>query len=114
MENFVPIALFLSLAFVTVAVTRIVADNRTRRKLIEAGATPEQVQAIVTAPNRWDAGRADALKWGLVVGSVGLALIVVQFIPFRPEEPVSIGLILLFGAGGLLAYYGATRRPAGA
>jgi len=108
-DQLVPIVLFVSLAVASIGITRIVSDGRTRRKLIEAGATPEQVQAISARP---DPGLADALKWGLVIGAIGLALIVIQFIPYRPDEPISFGLVLVFGAGGLLAYYSTARRLA--
>lgn len=110
-DQAVPIVLFVSLAFVAVAMTRIISDGRTRRKLIEAGASPEVVAAVSAGPGI-DAGVADSLKWGLVIGSLGLALIVVQFLPYRPEEPISFGVVLLFGAGGLLAHYATARRLA--
>ena len=103
-ETLVPIALFLALAFAIVGVTKIVSDGRTRRQLIAAGVTAEVAQAI-TAPPRAELGLHAALKWGLVIGAVGLSLIVVQFIPYRPDEPIAFGIVLLFVALGLLAYY---------
>lgn len=111
-ETLVPIVLFLTLAFAVVGVTKVISDGRTRRRLIDAGATPELVAAIATPP-REDLGLYGALKWGLVVGAVGVALIIVQFLPYRPDDPIAFGLVLLFGAAGLLAYYAAARRMAG-
>ena len=107
----VPIALFLSVAFAIVGVTKIISDGRTRRRLIEAGATPELVAAIAAAPSQ-DPGLYGSLKWGLVIGAVGLALVIIQFLPYDEDEPIVYGLILLFGAAGLLAYYAAARRLA--
>lgn len=109
MENLVPIVMFLSTALAIVGVTRIISEGRTRRRLIEAQATPELAQTLL-APPRQDAGLYDSLRWGLVIGAVGLALILIQFLPYGPEEPIAFGLVLLFGAGGLLAYYAAARR----
>ncbi len=52
-----------------------------------------------------------ALKWGLVTLAIGLAVVVVQFLPYRPDEPIVLGVVLVFAAGGLLAYYARAKRP---
>lgn len=111
-DTLVPIAVFLTLAFTIVAVTRIISDGRTRRRLLQTGVTPELARAIAEPP-RDDPGLYGALKWGLILGAVGLALIVVQFLPYRPEDPIVLGLILVFGAAGLLVYYVSARRLGG-
>lgn len=105
----VPIAFLLSVAFTLVGVTKIISDGRTRRRLIEARATPELAQAIVVAPKD-DPGLYGALKWGILMGSVGLALILIQFLPYRSDEPIVLGVILVFAAAGLLGYYVGARR----
>lgn len=110
-DSLVPIALFVALAFVVVAVTKIVSEGHTRRQLIQSGATAEIARAITAAPEG-DAGLRTALQFGLVIGAIGIALIVVQFLPYRPDEPISIGVVLVFAALGFLAYYGAGRRMA--
>lgn len=108
MSELVPIVLFLSLAFMVVGVTRVVSDGRTRRRLIEAGATAE-VAAAVTARSG-DAGLQETLKWALLIAAVGLSLVVVQFLPYDRDQPITAGVILLFAAAGLFAYYAAARR----
>ncbi len=47
--SMVPIAFFLSVTFILVGITKVLSDGRTRRRLIEAGATPELARAIVVA-----------------------------------------------------------------
>ena len=47
-----------------------------------------------------------------MTGAVGLGLIVIQFLPFRSDEPIALGVILVFAAAGLLTYYARARRPA--
>ena len=108
-ETLVPVALFLSVAFTIVGVTKIISDGRTRRRLLEVGVSPELARAIA-APLPDDPGLYSALKWGLVLGTVGLALVVVQFLPYRTGEPIVLGVILLFSALALLAYYVIARR----
>jgi len=67
------------------------------------------VRAIVT-PAKEDLGLYSALKWGILTGAVGLALIVVQFLPYRPDQPIVLGVILVFAAAGLIGYYLSARR----
>ena len=111
LDDLVPIALFLSLAYAVVSVTRIISDGRTRRRLIEAGASPELIQAVTAGPGQ-DTALFDTLKWALVIGAVGIALIAIQFLPYDSDEPIAVGLVLVFAAGGMLAYYAAARRLA--
>jgi phosphatidylglycerophosphate synthase len=101
----VPIAFFWAIT----AVARTIAEARTRRRLIETKASPEFAAAVMTEA-RGDTAPHESLKWGLVVGAIGLALIVVQFLPYRPDDPIALGVVLVFGAAGLLGYYGAARR----
>lgn len=107
----VPISMFVSAAFIIVALAKIIADARSRRHLIQSGLTPDQVQAIFAGPDR-KAEAAAVLKWALVTGSVGIALILLQFLPYGAEEPIGYGVVLVFAAGGLLAYLAAARRLA--
>ncbi len=41
---------------------------------------------------------------------MGLALILIQFLPYRSDEPIVLGLILVFAAAGFLGYYVSARR----
>jgi hypothetical protein len=110
-ETLVPLGFFVAIAFIIVAVTRIISDGRTRRRLIESGASPELARAIAVAPDS-DMGMRASLQWGLVVGAIGIALIIIHFLPFDVDVPFSIGVLFVFTAGGLLAYYAAARRMA--
>ena len=108
-EVLVPIALFVSLAVAVVAVTKIVSEGRTRRQLIQSGATAELARAVIAKPEE-DVGLRTALQVGLVVGAIGLALILVQFLPYRSDDPISVGVVFIFAAAGFLGYYAAGRR----
>jgi uncharacterized protein DUF6249 len=107
--DLVPIAFLLSVTFVLVGITKVISDGSTRRRLIQAGATPELARAIVAAPKD-DPGLYGALRWGILTGAVGLALILIQFLPYRSNEPIVLGVILVFAAAGLLGYYVSARR----
>jgi hypothetical protein len=108
-DDLVPIAFFAFVAFGAIGIAKTISDGRTRRRLIEAGASPELAAAIVSPPSG-DPGLHESLKWGLVMGAVGLALVIIQFLPYQPSDPIVYGLVLLFAAAGLLGYYVAARR----
>jgi hypothetical protein len=47
-----------------------------------------------------------------VTGAVGIALIIIQFLPYRADDPMTLGVILVFAAVGLLGYYASAKRLA--
>lgn len=106
-DEMIPIVLFISLAFVIVTVARISSDWLTRRQIIRSGVSAEQAQSILATAAK-DPDRPGALKWGLVSVGVGAALIVLQFLPYRTEDPIALGMVLLAGGAGLLAYFRVT------
>jgi hypothetical protein len=110
-DTLVPLGFFMALAFIIVSVAKIVSDGRMRRRLIDANVSPELAKAINVAP-RDDPGLFGALKWGLETGAIGLALIIIQFTPYRSGDPIMLGVILVFAAAGLLAYYVTAKRLA--
>jgi hypothetical protein len=109
LNDLVPLVVPLAFFWAVTALARTISDTRTRRRLIDTKATPD-VAAAVMSGGHGDVALHDSLKWGLVVGAIGLALIVVQFLPYRPDEPIALGVVLVFGAAGLLGYYAAARR----
>lgn len=108
----VPIALFVSIAVALVGTTKIVSDGLTKRNLIRSGASPELAAALMAEPDP-NSDLLGALKWGLLVGSVGLAFILLQFLPYQTDQPIMLGVVLVFAAGGFLAYFTLARRLTG-
>jgi len=109
--SLVPIVFLLTVAFTLVGLAKVISDVRIRRRLIDAEAAPELARVIAGAPKE-DPGLYSTLKWGMVLGAVGLGLILIQFLPYRSGEPIVLGVILVFAAAGLLAYYATARRLA--
>jgi phosphatidylglycerophosphate synthase len=109
LDDLVPLVVPIALFWAITAVARTIAETRTRRRLIERNASPEVAAAVMTA-TRGDIALHDSLKWGLVIGAIGVALIVVQFLPYQSDEPIALGIVLVFGAAGLLSYYATARR----
>ena len=106
-----PIVIVATMAFAVVAIVKILSDGRTRRRLIDTGASADVVAAITAAPLR-DPALYESLRWALVIGAIGLALVLIEFLPYRADEPIVYGLVLLFAAAGLFVYYATARRLA--
>jgi hypothetical protein len=108
LDDLLPIIVPLALFWMVVTIGRTIGETRTRRRLIENKATPEFASAVM-AESRRETGE-ESLKWGLVLGAIGVALIIVQFLPYQSDDPIALGVILVFGAAGLLAHYAVARR----
>jgi len=90
--------IFLSL----VTFTKILADNRTRNKLIERGKLDENVKYLYSGS---DYQVASSLKWGFVLIGIGAAFIIGQLVPEHISEEITIGSIFLLAGIGLVIYY---------
>jgi uncharacterized membrane protein YedE/YeeE len=104
----VPIAFILGVALTLVSLTRIISDGITRRRLLKGGATPDLARAIAAAPEE-NPRLYGTLRWGIVTGAAGIALILIQFLPYRANDPLVLGVLLVFIAAGLLAYFASAR-----
>jgi hypothetical protein len=107
----VPIALFAFMSWALVTITRTISNNRTRRRILEARASSELVDAVFTA--RLDSDSWSSLKWGIITVVVGVALMVLEVLPFGAESPFTYGFVLLAAGLALLIYHLiAKRQPA--
>ena len=110
MDNLVPISLFFAMAYGGVAVVRLVTDTYTRRQIIRQGLPPEHAKQLLSARTPTD---GDGLvTWGVLLLALAAAFIILQFLPFRENDPFSIGLVLGCGGLGLLAARMLHRRRA--
>ena len=111
-----PTLVVISFFVFVLGITKVLADNWTKRKLIEARVSADVVRALFRKES--DPEMFAALKWGIVLVSLGVGLMVSQYLPGRFDEPLAWGVVLVFGGVGLLAYFAAARalvrRDAGA
>jgi peptidoglycan/LPS O-acetylase OafA/YrhL len=108
MYDILAILLPFFLALCIVAVIRIVVEARLRRRLAETHATPELVESLVHADT--ELRRQTALKWGLVLLLIGLALCAIGLLGLGADNPASFGLLIAAAGGGMLVFH-ALRRP---
>ena len=98
-EIFIPITLFICIAFIV----KFVVDGRMRRRLAETNASEDLVKAMLLADeqNR----RLAALKWGMVLTIVGLAFFGQQVFHLGSQDPATYGLLFVGAGLGLLGYH---------
>ena len=98
-----PVLVFVSFFAFVLGTTKVLSDNWTKRKLIEARVSEDIIRALFRKES--DPEMFAALKWGIVLAAIGMALVVSQYLPSGFDEPLAWGLVLLFGGAGLLVYY---------
>ena len=101
--NWIPIVAMVAFFWTLVAVTRAIADWRVRSRLIDAGATPDMVKVLTSRPPQ-TSDHAGSLKWGIVLTTTALAVILIGSLNLEGET-AGIGLAMLGAGIGLLIFY---------
>ena len=84
---------------------KVITDYILRKKMIEKGYVDADSQALFKKEQSIS-NRYASLKWGLIIFCAGLALMILEFLPYSAEDsPLPFGLIAIFVAGGFLIYY---------
>ena len=109
-DALVPIFLFVAIA--AVLIVPVVMRAQTRRLMIERGLFGPDYAAVLGAEARMRT--LAALKWGLVLGGVGLGLVLLPLFGLDDDKPsaAAFGLVVLGAAGGFLGYYLLSRKEA--
>ena len=95
--------LFVLMGFTADAVARAAI----RRKIADKELTPDQIEALLKRRVDPDS----VLKWAILTTAVGLSFAVVQLVPSdMRDEPIVIGLVLVFAGAALFLYRAWVRR----
>lgn len=102
-EVLMPIAILGSFGGAVYFFTRVLSDYSLKKKMIDKGYVNDDTQAIF----KQHAGdnKYTSLKWGLIIFFAGMALILMEFIPARPDSPLPYGLFAVSVSLGFLIYY---------
>ena len=103
----VPIVMFVAIAMMFLGLVRTIADTVVRRRLIAAGNAGDISRMLAASAEDRVSG---ALKWGIVAVAAGAALVIIQLLPYERDEPIVLGILLLFVGIGLLVYYSMARK----
>lgn len=95
----IPIVMFIVIA----AIVKIIADNTTRKRLIDKGLVDENIKYLF--PDRLKSQTMASLKWGMVCIAIGLAVFIGQIAPSDLEEEVTIGAMFVLAGLALVLYY---------
>ena len=107
-EVLMPISILGSLGLAIYFFTKVLTDYVLKRKMIEKGFVNDDTQAIFkqhTSDNKYS-----SLKWGMIIFFAGLALVLMEFIPARPDSPMPYGLFAVSVSLGFLIYYFMVQR----
>ncbi len=106
-DYLVAVVLFISIAVMMLGIARTIADTLIRRRLIDAGNAGD-ISRLLAAPA--EDRVSGALKWGIVAVATGAALVLIQVLPYDRDEPIVLGIVLLFVGVGLLVYHTMARK----
>ncbi|WP_395793245.1 DUF6249 domain-containing protein [Aquimonas sp.] len=100
----VPISLFVCIAYVI----KSIMDARVRRRIVESSASESLVKSLIEADEL--ARRTSALKWGLVLTSLGAGFGLIEWLKLEADRPGTFGLMFVAAGIGMLAYHLLTQR----
>jgi hypothetical protein len=104
------IAFFRAVVFVFITIAWVIIswyNYRLKKRIIDSG--PINEDALGFVKKLTDSG-SESLKWGCVIFSGGLGLVICSIIPYAYESILPYGLEAMFIATGFLAYYIIIRR----
>ncbi len=96
----VPLGFFAMIAYIA----KLIGDTRIRRKALDSHAEADVAEAILN--QKWsEPSTRSALKWGLVIVSLGIGVLLVDLLAIGFESPLAYGILLLASGTALLGYY---------
>ncbi len=103
-EVLMPITIFGSFGTAVYFFTKVMTDYLLKKKMVDKGFVNEDTQAIFKQHIVKD-NKFTSLKWGLIIFFAGMSLIIMEYIPARPESPLPYGLFAVSVSLGFLIYY---------
>lgn len=101
---FIVIIIFI----VAIAIVIISSFNyRLKKRIIESGPIDDNSLKFL---GRLSGTESEALKWGLILLSGGIGMVMMEFIPYSFNSPLPYGIEAVFLAAGFLAYYFIVRK----
>lgn len=95
----IPISFFICVVYAI----KVVVDGRMRRRLAETNGSEDLFKAMLAADEQ--SRRLGALKWGMVLTTVGVSFFIQQVLKLGPNDPATFGLLFVAAGAGLLGYH---------
>ncbi len=104
------IAFFLVVAVLVITIAWVIIawyNYRLKKRIIDSGPLNEDAMSFV---KKLGGSGTDSLKWGCIVFSAGLGLVVINYVPYDYGSSLPYGLEAMFIAAGFLIYYSIMRK----
>ena len=98
-----PVALFGSFGTTLYFFTKVLTDYVLKKKMIEKGYVTEETQSVFKEYNA--ANKYSALKWGLIIFSAGIALIIIDATGVDADSTLPYGIFAVCLSIGFMVYY---------
>lgn len=82
-------------------------NYRLKKRIIDSGPINEEALGFI---KKLSGSATDALKWGCIIFSGGIGLVVINFIKYDHESSLPYGVEAMFIAVGFLIYYFAVKK----
>jgi hypothetical protein len=102
-EVLMPIAIFGGFGTTLYFFTKVLTDYILKKKMIEKGYVNEESQSLFKEQKVTD--RYSALKWGLIIFSAGVALIIIDSLGVDGDSTLPYGVFAVCVSLGFLVYY---------
>lgn len=110
-EFLTPLAIFGGLAFFWYIILKYITEYLLKKKMIDKGYVNEENQALFKQ-QEGSTNMYSALKWGLILLCGGIALILLEYIPYERDSPLPFGVFIVFVAAGFLIYFKMMKKEA--
>lgn len=104
-----PVAILGSLGTSLYFFTKVLTDYILKKKMIEKGFVNEESQSIFKKYAK-EENRNSSLKWGLIILSTGIGLIIIDSLDVHPDTTLPYGIFAVAVSIGYLVYYYMMKR----
>ncbi|MFT4736774.1 MAG: hypothetical protein ACI8QD_001953 [Cyclobacteriaceae bacterium] len=108
MENLIPIFAIVGVFGGGVLFVKILTDFFLKRKIVEKGLATEEINSILR--KGVEDNKYSGLKWGLILLSAGIGLVIINYVPYDSDTPFPYGILSICVAIGFLTYYMLVKR----
>ncbi len=102
-EILMPIAVIGTFSFGVYLFTKTISDYNLRKKMVDKGYVNEENKHLLAKQN--DDNKYSSLKWGLLVLSAGIGLVIIDYLPRKHDSVLPFGIFAICVSLGFLVYF---------
>ncbi len=106
MSEYLMIVMNVFIVFGTIGfVIKTIADSRIRSKAIEKGIVNDDLKNLFERAGDQFLTGLNAIKWGMVLMGIGIAIVVGRFFPYEYADEATFGLAFILAGLAFIIYY---------